>query len=86
MFSKKKKGEDHKFCPSCGTKLSLKDTYCIRCGYSFQARVEKNKGSKKKNFLIVVILLVIAYFGLRYTNNQTIIPTSFADAIRTFLP
>lgn len=88
MFGKKKShGEkDHKFCPICGTKLHMVDTFCVKCGYSFQARAEKSKKSRKKNITIVIILIIIAYFGLRYANGQTILPNSFADALRTILP
>lgn len=88
MFGKKKRpGEkDHKFCPVCGVKLHLTDTFCVKCGYSFQARAEKNKKSRKKNVMIVIALIIIAYFGLRYANGQTILPKSFADALRTILP
>ena len=86
MFKKRAKKEDHKFCPSCGIKLHLTDTYCLKCGYSFAARAEKNKKTKKRNILIVISLLIIAYFGLRYANGQTWIPTSIKDALRTLIP
>lgn len=86
MFKKKAKKEDHKFCPVCGAKLHMTDTYCIKCGYSFAARAEKSKKSKKRNVLIVIAILVVAYFGLRYGNGQTLVPRSFADALRTLLP
>src|SRR5687767_11192240 len=88
MFKKKAPGNagDHKFCPVCGTKLHLTDTFCVKCGYSFAVRAEKGKSSKKKNIAIVLILIVIAYFGLRYANGQTLWPKSFADALRTILP
>lgn len=88
MFGKKKvnANADHKFCPICGTKLHLTDTFCVKCGYSFAARAEKNKKSKRKNITIVLVLLIVAYFGLRYANGQTLIPKSFADALRTILP
>ncbi|MEK6909407.1 MAG: zinc ribbon domain-containing protein [Nanoarchaeota archaeon] len=88
MFRKKKNNieKDHKFCPVCGTKLHLTDTFCVKCGYSFAIRSEKNKKSKKRNITIVIILIIIAYFGLRYANGQTWIPNSFADALKTILP
>lgn len=87
MFGKKKsKSQDHKFCPVCGMKLNLSDTFCIKCGYSFEARATKNKKSKKKNLILIISLLVICYLGLRYANGQTWIPTSFADALRTIIP
>ncbi len=90
MFKKKDRKPDvgeHKFCPVCGLKLQLQDTYCLKCGYSFAARVEKNKkGANIRNTLIVIILLVVAYFGLRYAGGQTIIPRSFADALNTLWP
>ncbi len=78
----------HKFCPACGTKLKLTDTYCLRCGYSFAIRSEKNKNKKLnfRNVLIIGIVLVLSYFGIRYSNGQAIFPTSFADAIKTFWP
>ena len=49
MLGKRKRRRDvgkHKFCPVCGNKLELVDTYCVRCGYSFEARAKKHrKGS-----------------------------------------
>lgn len=87
MFGKKKPGEkDHKFCPVCGTRLHLTDTFCVKCGYSFQVRAEKNKKKGKRNTIIVLVLIIISYFGLRYAQGQTLLPTSFADALRTILP
>lgn len=87
MFGKKKsKQQEHKFCPSCGTTLKATDTYCIKCGYSFAERAEKKKKVKKRNLFIIISIIIIAYFGLRYSNNQTIIPTSFSDAIQTIFP
>lgn len=86
MFKKKAKSQDHKFCPVCGTKLKITDTYCIKCGYSFAARAEKSKKLKKRNLWIIIALLIIAYFGLRYANGQTWIPTSIKDAVRTIIP
>ncbi|MBS3081689.1 zinc ribbon domain-containing protein [Candidatus Pacearchaeota archaeon] len=87
MFKKKKsKSQDHKFCPVCGIKLKLTDTFCVKCGYSFAARVEKSKKLKKRNLIIILVLLIVAYFGLRYANGQTPFPTSFADALRTIIP
>jgi predicted nucleic acid-binding Zn ribbon protein len=85
MFKKKVK-QDHKFCPVCGIKLNMADTFCVKCGYSFAARSEKSKKSKKRNITIVLILIIIAYFGLRYANGQTLWPNSFADALRTIIP
>ena len=85
MFKKKLSSKDHKFCPVCGTKLKITDTYCIKCGYSFTARAEKSK-PKKRNLWIIIALLIIAYFGLRYANGQAWIPTSFKDALRTIIP
>ena len=88
MFGKKKNhSQDHKFCPSCGIKLRLTDTFCLKCGYSFAARVEKGKKKiNKRNTIIFFIILIVAYLGLRYANGQPWIPTSFADALRTILP
>ena len=79
---------EHKFCPACGTKLKLTDTYCLRCGYSFAIRTEKNKNKKLnlRNSLIIIAILLLTYFGLRYSNGQTLFPTSFADAIKTLWP
>lgn len=82
----KKKREDHKFCPVCGTKIKVSDTYCIKCGYSFKVREEKSKKTRKRNLIIVLVLIIIAYFGLRYANGQTLIPNSIADALRTLIP
>ena len=87
MFGKKKgKSQDHKFCPVCGIKLKLIDTFCIKCGYSFEARATKDKKWKKRNLILIICLLLISYFSLRYANGQTWIPTSFADALRTIIP
>ena len=88
MFEKKERQPEvgeHKFCPACGTKLLLQDTFCFRCGYSFAIRAEKNKKKKIKwrNTIIIIGILIIAYLGLRYANGQTIIPRSFADALKT---
>ncbi|MEK6847350.1 MAG: zinc ribbon domain-containing protein [Nanoarchaeota archaeon] len=79
---------EHKFCPVCGTKLKLTDTFCVRCGYSFAVRAEKNKKKKVKlrNALIIIVILAIMYFGLRYANGQTLFPRSLADAVRTIWP
>ncbi|MBM3232188.1 zinc ribbon domain-containing protein [Candidatus Pacearchaeota archaeon] len=85
-MSKKGGKQDHKFCPVCGISLQITDTFCIKCGYSFAERANKNKKSKKRNAIIIITLLIVAYFGLRYANGQTIIPKSFADALRTILP
>ncbi len=89
MFKKERKPEvgEHKFCPVCGTKLQLKDTFCLRCGYSFAVRSEKNKKRiNMKTTLIIAGILILAYFGLRYSGGQTIIPKNLSDAISTFLP
>ena len=89
MFKKERKPEvgEHKFCPVCGMKLQLQDTFCLKCGYSFAIRAEKNKkGMNIKNTTIIVAILILAYFGLRYSSGQTIIPRSFADALNTLWP
>ncbi|MEK6898947.1 MAG: DUF2116 family Zn-ribbon domain-containing protein [Nanoarchaeota archaeon] len=72
--------QQHKFCPVCGTQLKITDGYCIKCGYSFQAR-HKKKGISFRNVVIFLILLAIIYFGLRYANGFSIIPTSMQDAL-----
>ena len=43
-MSKKSK---HKYCPVCGAQLLLKDTYCVKCGYSFEERKKKKKRRKQ---------------------------------------
>lgn len=90
MFKKERKPElgEHKFCPVCGTKLQMSDTFCLRCGYSFAVRQEKNKNKKVnlRNTIIVLGLLVLIYFGLRYSAGQTLWPRSFADALNTLWP
>ncbi len=88
MFKKKERAPqigEHKFCPVCGLKLQLQDTFCVKCGYSFAARAEKDKNRKVnlKNTIIIILILIVAYFGLRYSNGQTIWPRSLADAIST---
>ncbi|MEK6792284.1 MAG: DUF2116 family Zn-ribbon domain-containing protein [Nanoarchaeota archaeon] len=86
MFRNKSNKVDHKFCPACGLKLKIEDTFCVKCGYSFAERVKKKSKINKVNTIIFLTILVVAYFGLRYANGQTWIPTSFADALRTILP
>ncbi len=77
-----KKKQQYKFCPVCGAQLKIEDAYCIRCGYSFDARKKKTrKAIKWRNILIVLLLLAAAYFGLRYYNGQSLIPSSVADAL-----
>jgi predicted nucleic acid-binding Zn ribbon protein len=91
MFKKKQRQPEigeHKFCPACGTKLQLQDTFCLRCGYSFAIRAEKNKikGINKRNLIIILIILLIMFFGLRYSAGQTLWPRSIVDALNTFWP
>ena len=86
MFRNKSNKVDHKFCPACGLKLKIEDTFCVKCGYSFAERVKKKSKINKVNTIIFLTILVVEYFGLRYANGQTWIPTSFADALRTILP
>ncbi|MDZ4228569.1 MAG: DUF2116 family Zn-ribbon domain-containing protein, partial [Candidatus Levybacteria bacterium] len=67
MKKRAKRGDigEHKFCPVCGRKLELNDTYCTKCGYSFASRGKKPKKLKWKNIIIFIILLIAAYFGVR---------------------
>lgn len=78
MFKKGKKSEV-KFCPVCGTQLGVEDSFCIRCGYSFQQRVKKRRGVKWKNLVFIAIILVLVYLGIRYMNGEPLLPTSIGD-------
>jgi len=71
----------HKYCPVCGAQLQIKDTYCIKCGYSFEQRKKKNKKIKWKNLVFILAIILIFYFSLRYFNGQSIIPNSVSDAL-----
>jgi predicted nucleic acid-binding Zn ribbon protein len=86
VFKRKKKKQEHKFCPVCGLTLKVSDSYCIKCGYSFENRNNKSKKTKWRNIIIIVILVLGGYFGIRYSTGQTIFPRSLQDAISTFLP
>jgi predicted nucleic acid-binding Zn ribbon protein len=67
-----------KFCPRCGTPNNIGDAYCIKCGYSFKRR----KTSGSKTFLIVIILLIIAWIALRIFLKKPIIPTELIDLVK----
>lgn len=89
MFRRRKRKGDigkHKFCPVCGAKLELHDSYCLKCGYSFVERRKRRRGIKWKNIIIVIIILIIGYLGLRYSNNQPIIPEALAKALNLTIP
>ena len=86
MFRRKRKIKSdvgkHKFCPVCGIKLELYDTYCTKCGYSFAERHKKRrKKFKWKNIIFIIIVLIIFYISIRYFNGQSIIPVSMEDAL-----
>ena len=73
--------QQHKFCPVCGTQLRIDDAFCLKCGYSFTARNKRiSRRLNWKNLILLLIVLIAAYVGLRYTNGQPLIPTSFYDA------
>jgi uncharacterized membrane protein YvbJ len=76
-----KKKSKHKYCPVCGVQLLIKDTYCVKCGYSFEERKKKKKKIKWKNIIFIGLILLVFYFSLRYFNGQSIIPESFLDAL-----
>lgn len=72
----------HKFCPVCGDKLELSDSYCTACGYSFAERYKRrNKKIKWKNIILIIIVILILYIGVRYSNGQSIIPSSINDVL-----
>lgn len=78
----KKKRAEYKFCPVCGTQLKASDAYCLRCGYSFEARRKKSrKAIKWRNIILMIIVLALIYFGIRYYYGQAIIPVSLEDAL-----
>ena len=76
MFGRKKKVKE-KFCPQCGAKLKIEDAYCVRCGYSFSQRQKetKKKNIKWRNIIIALIIALLVYIGVNYSNNQPIIPS-----------
>jgi len=76
-----KKKRDHKFCPVCGAQIKLDDAFCTRCGYSFVNRQKSRSGIKWKRILIILIILALIYFGLRYSAGQSIIPLNWQDAL-----
>jgi len=61
----------NKFCPRCGTQNSLTDSYCIKCGYAFIHK--KNKNNLKK-ILILIGLLIIGWIIYAFITKQPIIP------------
>ena len=75
----KKKRPINKFCPVCGMQLKIDDSFCIKCGYSFQNRKKKSRGIKWKNIMIVLIVLLLIYIGIRYSNNEPILPQFLKD-------
>ncbi len=84
--TKRGKKQSHKFCPVCGVTLKAVDTYCVKCGYSFADRHKKSRKTKWRNVIIVTLLLIAAYFGIRLGNGQTLFPRNLQDAFSTFLP
>ena len=79
VFGKNKKLKDKKFCPGCGIQLLSKDSYCTSCRYSFVERSKKYKSSgiKWKSILIFLILILISYIGIQYSQSEKIIPEIF---------
>ena len=84
MFKKKKK-LSHKFCPRCGFGIEAEDTYCTRCGYSFQERHEKHKKHNKKinwkNIIIAIIILLLIYISIQIFNKEPVIPEFITDLL-----
>ena len=76
-----KKKSKHKYCPVCGVQLLIKDTYCVKCGYSFEERKRKKKKIKWKNIILIGLIILVGYFSLRYFNGQSIIPKSLMDVL-----
>lgn len=80
VFKRKKKVHradigEHKFCPVCGSKLEVHDTYCTRCGYSFAERgKKKSKKVKWRNVILIIIAVVAAYIAINYFTTGSIIP------------
>ncbi len=70
MAKKKKKGV--KYCPDCGVKLTEKDKYCTKCGYSFEKR--KKKKVNVRNLIILIIVVLIIWIAIRILSGNTIIP------------
>jgi len=77
-----KKNLENKFCPVCGAQVKMNDAFCIRCGYSFIKRKEKQRhGIKWSRLIFFLIIIAAIYLGIRYYNGQPIIPSSIADAL-----
>ena len=87
MFGKKKK-VNRKFCPNCGAPLKPEDAYCIHCGYSFGQRQkgQEKKGVKWINLIIAIIIALLIYVGIRYANNQPIIPEFVKELFKFPIP
>jgi predicted nucleic acid-binding Zn ribbon protein len=81
-FLKSKNGYgDYKYCPICGSPSKISNAYCIRCGHSFNKSNINRKKTNRKNLMAIIILIVIAYFGLRYATGQALMPISVEDAL-----
>lgn len=72
----KKRG---KFCPKCGARNDIGDSYCIRCGYSFRKRGKK---LNVKSIILLIIILLIAWVVIRILLNQSIIPQGLIDILK----
>ena len=89
MFRRRRKRGDvgkHKFCPICGSKLEMHDSYCLRCGYSFVQRKRRRRGIKWKNIIIFIIIIIVGYLGIRYLNKEPILPESVRELLNITLP
>jgi predicted nucleic acid-binding Zn ribbon protein len=71
--------KDVKFCPRCGTPNNLADAYCIKCGYSFRKRGKK---VGLIQILVVILLVIAGWVGLRIFLKKPIIPTEFVELIK----
>lgn len=75
MAKKKKKGV--KYCPECGAKLTEKDKYCTKCGYSFDKR--KKKKVNIRNLIILIIVVIVIWIAIRLLTGNSIIPQPIID-------
>jgi len=69
-----------KYCPRCGALIHAGDAYCIRCGYSF--RVGTKSKLNLRTVIIVIVILLACWIGVRLITKQPIIPAGIADLFR----
>lgn len=61
------------FCPKCGTEIGENDKFCPKCGTLIREANTKRKDSKKKNYKIIwiiVVVMIIAFLGLMVSQDE----------------